>query len=150
METLIGRVEVVPVTPPMRNPTRLGGRHERQLAKRVGLRQFGVNHITLEPGATTSLRHWHEGEDEFVYVLRGAVTLVDDNGEHELAAGAFAGFPAGAPNAHQLTNRTAASAELLVAGTRKVGEERIHYPDEPEPGPFTVLRDADGDRLPPQ
>jgi uncharacterized cupin superfamily protein len=68
------------------------GKHEAQLGKAVGLTQFGVNHVTLEPGAASSLRHWHEGEDEFVYILDGELVLIDDNGEHRLSEGCFAGF----------------------------------------------------------
>jgi uncharacterized cupin superfamily protein len=123
------------------------GNVERQLAKRVGLKQFGVNHLSLAPGSVSSRRHWHEQEDEFVYVLSGSVTLHDENGHHELAAGDFSGFPAGAPNGHRLINKSAEPAVLMVVGTRKVGEEKIHYPDFPDPGPVTVIRDAAGDRV---
>ncbi len=125
----------------------LEDKEERQLSKAVGLSQFGVNHLTLQPGSQRARRHWHEEEDEFVYVLSGIVVLRDENGEVELTAGAFAGFPAGASNAHHVVNRSSAPAELLVVGTRKVGTERIHYPDEPDPGPFTVIRDQRGNRV---
>ena len=50
----------------------------------MGVTQFGANHVTLEPGSASALRHWREAEDEFVYVLSGELTLVDDNGEHAL------------------------------------------------------------------
>ena len=125
----------------------LAGGVERQIGKAAGLTQFGVNHVTLGPCTATSRRHWHETEDEFVFVLSGTVTLIDENGEHLLGPGAFAGFPAGAPNAHHLVNRSSATAELMVVGLRKVGEERIHYPDQADPGPFSILRDANGDRV---
>src|SRR6185437_5458050 len=59
------------------------GRREARLAKPLGLTQFGVNQVELNPGAATALRHWHETEDEFVYVLAGTVTLIDDNGAHD-------------------------------------------------------------------
>ena len=121
-------------------------RSEAQIGKALGLTQFGVNQVTLEPGSVSSLRHWHEGEDEFVYVLSGEVTLIDENGEHPLTAGAFAGFPAGVANAHHLANRSTADAVLLVVGTRKVGEERIHYPDDLAE-PSIVTRDASGNRI---
>lgn len=124
-----------------------GGRVERQLAKSVGIRQYGVNHLTLKPGGERAHRHWHEREDEFVYVPSGVVTLIDENGEREIAQGAFVGFPAGAPNARHLLNRPAADVQLLVVGTRQVGEEQIHYPDQADPGPFSVFRDGNGDRL---
>lgn len=145
-ETRTGRVSETPVAPNRPGPEG-AGRAERQMGKRVGLTQFGVNHLTLAPGAVSSRRHWHEGEDEFVYVVSGAVTLVDDNGAQELGAGDYAGFPAGAANAHHLVNRSTSPAELIVAGLRKVGEEKIHYPDEPDPGPFTVVRDGLGARV---
>jgi len=66
----------------------LEGRRKRKLGDTAGLTQFGVNYTILEPGAYSALRHWHEGEDEFIYVLDGVLTLIDDNGEHKLAASA--------------------------------------------------------------
>ena len=48
------------------------------------LTQFGVNPVVLEPGAGTSMLHWHFNQDEFVNVVEGTVTLVDDQGEHQL------------------------------------------------------------------
>ena len=110
-------------------PERFAGRKERRLAKPLGLSQFGVNHMTLEPGAWSSLRHWHAAEDEFVYVLEGVLTLVDNAGPHELGPGDFAAFPAGEANGHQIQNRSSAPGSFLVVGSRRPGEETIHYPD---------------------
>ena len=45
------------------------GREKAALGDVVGLTQFGVNLTRLKPGAASALRHWHEAEDEFVYVL---------------------------------------------------------------------------------
>jgi uncharacterized cupin superfamily protein len=70
-----------------------------------------------------------------------------ENGEMKLRCGAFAGFPAGAPNAHHLVNQSSEVAEFLVVETRKVGEERIHYPDQAEPGPFIQVRGRQGNRV---
>jgi uncharacterized cupin superfamily protein len=111
-------------------PELFAGNHEGRLGKLVGMTQFGVNHVTLDPGAASSLRHWHEAEDEFVYVLAGKLTLIDENGEHELEAGSFVGFPAGEPNAHHLVNASDAPAVFLAVGSRRPGEETIHYPDD--------------------
>jgi len=57
------------------------GRHKTALGNAVGLAQFGVNLTRLEPGAASALRHWHENEDEFVYVLEGEITLIENDGE---------------------------------------------------------------------
>ena len=89
-----------------------------------------MNLVTLEPGSQSALRHWHEAEDEFIYVLEGELTLVDDNGEHRLRAGSFAGFPAGVANAHHLLNSSMANASFIVVGSRMPGVETIHYPDD--------------------
>jgi uncharacterized cupin superfamily protein len=80
-------------------------RIKRALGDAGGLTQFGVNLTTLEPGAMSALRHWHQHEDELVFVLEGEVTLITDAGEEMLGRGMAATFPAGEPNAHHLVNR---------------------------------------------
>ena len=109
---------------------RYAGRHEARLAKAVGITQFGVNHVTLKPGAFSANRHWHEAEDEFVYVLSGYPSLFDDNGRHPLKAGDIIGFPAGEPNAHHIVNDSDSDAMIMVVGSRRPGQETIHYPDD--------------------
>lgn len=37
--------------------------------------------MRLPPGGWSSQRHWHSDEDEFVYVLAGELTLIEDRGE---------------------------------------------------------------------
>ena len=104
------------------------GRHVRGLGDALGLRNFGVNVVTLQPGAASAHRHWHSHEDEFVYVLDGALTLVMDAGERELGAGMVAGFAAGTADGHCLVNRGAEPASFLVVGDRSALDE-CHYPD---------------------
>ncbi|MGD9501594.1 MAG: cupin domain-containing protein [Methyloceanibacter sp.] len=106
----------------------LAGREKRALGDPLGLTQFGVNLVTLPPGAWSSQRHWHENEDEFVYVLEGEVSLVTDDGETVLRPGMAAGFPAGRPDGHHLINRGPAPARYLEAGTR-AATETAHYSD---------------------
>ena len=53
-------------------------RTRRRLGDAGGLRDFGVNLMTLPPGGWSSQRHWHSHEDEFVYVLEGELILVED------------------------------------------------------------------------
>ena len=88
------------------------------LGNEFGLDQFGVNLVTLEAGAWSSQRHWHEKEDEFIYVLSGEITLVDDTGEHVLKPGMCAGFKAGTPNGHCLKNLTDKPVQYLEVGSR--------------------------------
>jgi uncharacterized cupin superfamily protein len=93
-------------------------RVRQRLGDAGGLTQFGVNLLQLPPGAASSQRHWHSAEDEFVYVISGEVTLINDGGEEVLHAGDCAGFPKGDTNGHQLVNKSKAAAVCLEIGTR--------------------------------
>ena len=98
------------------------GRSSLRLGDAGGLTQFGANLVTLEPGALSSLRHWHQVEDEFVMVTQGECTLVQDAGETVMRAGDCAAFPAGNPDGHHFVNRSGALAQFLVVGTRAQAE----------------------------
>ncbi|MFC2970307.1 cupin domain-containing protein [Acidimangrovimonas pyrenivorans] len=96
----------------------MAGRSSLRLGQAGGLTQFGVNIVILEPGALSSLRHWHLKEDEFVMVLEGECTLVQDAGETLMQPGDCAAFPAGDPDGHQFINRSDSEARFLVVGSR--------------------------------
>ena len=106
----------------------VAGRETRRLGDAAGLTQFGVSLVRLKPGAAAGVRHWHENEDEFVYMLQGEATLVEDAGETPLGPGEAAGFKAGVANGHSMVNKSKADVLMLVVGTR-AGQERGHYPD---------------------
>ncbi|MFA3918276.1 cupin domain-containing protein [Ruegeria hyattellae] len=94
------------------------GRSSQRLGDAGGLTQYGVNLVRLEPGAASSLRHYHMEQDEFVMVTEGVCTLIDDDGEHAMQPGDCATFPAGDANGHHLVNKSDAPAAFLVVGTR--------------------------------
>lgn len=94
------------------------GRSSLRLGDAAGLTQFGVNLVSLEPGAMSSLRHWHMAEDEFVMVTEGECVMVTDAGETVMRPGDCAGFPAGSPNGHHFLNRTDRVAKFLVVGSK--------------------------------
>jgi len=98
--------------------TPCASRIRQRLGNAGGLTDFGVNLMTLPPGAWSSQRHWHTAEDEFVYVLTGQLTLVDDNGKTILSAGDCAAFPKGVNNGHHLINRSDCVATYLEVGSR--------------------------------
>ena len=109
--------------------SRMGDRTKRRLGDAAGLTQFGVNLVTLQPGAQSALRHWHTLEDEFVFVLEGELVLVTDAGEQLLGPGTCAGYPAGSTDAHHFVNRGPAVARFLEIGSR-VDADVAHYPDD--------------------
>lgn len=92
-----------------------------------GLTQFGAFIEELPPGSRSGHRHWHETEDEMIYVLSGEVVLVEDE-ETVLRPGDAACWPAGRPVGHRLDNRSDAPARYLVIGTRSA-TDTIHYTD---------------------
>jgi uncharacterized cupin superfamily protein len=104
------------------------GRERKRLGNAVGLDQFGVNLSRLKPGAASSQRHWHQYEDEFVYMLEGEVVLAEDGGETILRPGDAAGWKAGVANGHRLINRSNRDAVFLEIGTR-APREVATYPD---------------------
>ena len=104
------------------------GRHKQALGDVVGLTQFGVNITRIEPGQASALRHWHEQEDEFIYMLEGELVLAENDGETVLKIGDAAGFKAGSGVAHRLINRSNHDAVYFEVGTR-AKSERVHYPD---------------------
>jgi uncharacterized cupin superfamily protein len=108
--------------------SRVAGRRRRRLGDAAGLKNFGVNLTRLDPGAESSMRHWHAKQDEFVYVLEGELTLVTDAGRQKLTAGMAAGFPAGKADGHQLVNETAKPALYLEIGDR-TPEDAATYSD---------------------
>jgi uncharacterized cupin superfamily protein len=105
--------------PPFDEPCR--ARERTRLGDAAALTQFGVNLLRLPPGAWSSQRHWHTGEDEFVYVVSGEVVLATDAGEEVLRAGDCAGFPANDRDGHCLQNRSAQDAVVLEIGSRVPG-----------------------------
>jgi uncharacterized cupin superfamily protein len=103
-------------------------RSRQRLGNAAGLTDFGVNLLRLPPGTWSSQRHWHEAEDEFVFVVEGEVVLITDSGEEILRPGDCAGFKAGIKDGHHLQNRSSADAVLLEVGSRKP-EDAGEYSD---------------------
>jgi uncharacterized cupin superfamily protein len=94
------------------------GRVKQRLGDAGGLADFGVNLVRLPPGSWSSQRHWHSHEDEFVHVLEGELTLIEDGGETVLRAGNCAAFPKASGNGHHMINKSGATAVYLEVGTR--------------------------------
>ncbi len=93
-------------------------RVRQRLGNAGGLTDFGINLMRLPPGNWSSQRHWHSHEDEFVYVLEGELTLIEDDGETLLHAGDSAAFPKGTGNGHHLINKSSTVALYLEVGSR--------------------------------
>ena len=109
--------------------SRMKGRDKRPLGDLFGLMNFGVNLTRLKPGGSSSIRHAHTKQDEFLYILEGRPTLITDAGRTALEAGMCAGFRAGTGDAHQLVNETDEEVVYLEIGDRTDGDA-VTYPDD--------------------
>ena len=111
--------------PPFDQP--VAGRNYRRLAPALGLADFGVSEVTLEPGAWSSQRHWHEDEDEIVLMIEGEAVLIENGGETVMRAGDIAAFAKGIPNGHHLINRNDRPCRFVAVGRPAASD--CHYPD---------------------
>ncbi len=93
-------------------------RVRQRLGNAGGINDFGINLMHLPPGNWSSQRHWHTHEDEFVYVLEGELTLIEDGGETILRAGDCAAFPKNTGNGHHMINKSGKMAVYLEVGSR--------------------------------
>ena len=107
--------------PPFNQP--VAERWQRKIAEAAGLTELGARHVVLKPGAWSSQRHWHEGEDELLVMLSGRAVLVEDEGETELVAGDIAAWPKGVRDGHNLINRSDAPCSFVCvsAGNEEGG-----------------------------
>ena len=94
----------------------VAGRWQRRLAPAIGLTEFAASHVVLKPGAWSSQRHWHDGEDEFLVMIAGEAVLVEDEGPAVLRAGDIAAWPKGTTNGHHLRNDSDQDCAFIVVG----------------------------------
>lgn len=106
-------------------------RMEERFGDLANLRILGVNIVTLQPGQKSAQRHWHSGSDEFVMVLEGLATVIEDSTVTEIGPGDMALWPAGSEIGHQVVNRSETPLRYLCAGTNP-DAETVRYPDEGE------------------
>jgi uncharacterized cupin superfamily protein len=101
----------------------VAGRWQKAVGQAAGLTLLGARHVVLEPGAWSSQRHWHDGEDELLVMLSGGAVLIEDDGETELVPGDIAAWPKGVRNGHHLINRSSEPCSFVCvsAGTNSGG-----------------------------
>ncbi|AXC49109.1 cupin domain-containing protein [Paracoccus suum] len=104
-----------------------GRLHYRHITEAGGLTQFGAALETLLPGGQSSQMHWEEHEDEFMFMLSGTLTVVEDGVETIVGPGDSCCWRAGTPVGHMLKNHSDAPATYLIVGSRRP-ENICHYP----------------------
>lgn len=106
-------------------------RTEERFGDVAGLKILGVNIVTLAPGEHSAQKHWHSGSDEFIMVLEGMATVIEDDAATQIGPGDMALWPAASEIGHQIVNRSQAPLRYLCAGTNP-DAETVRYPDQGE------------------
>jgi uncharacterized cupin superfamily protein len=99
----------------------------------IGASMLGATIYELPPKQSNCPYHYEYGNEEWVIVLRGRLTVRHPNGEHELEAGDTAAFPEGPDGAHRLTNRSDEPVRFLMVSTKAVPNAAV-YPDSDKIG----------------
>lgn len=105
------------------------GRWYRRLAPALRLTKLGASHVVLQPGAYSSQRHWHAGQDELVVVLEGEAILIEDGGETLVGPGDVLGWAAGVRDGHRLHNRSDKPCTFVAISGGDPAKDRGEYPD---------------------
>lgn len=116
-----------------------------RLGAQAGAKRLGATLYELESGAIASPLHFHHGAEELLFVIAGEPSLrTGEAGEEErvLATGEVVSFPPGRAGTHQILNRAAAPARVLVCSTNDLPE----VAEQVETGLTVVLTD-EYDRL---
>jgi uncharacterized cupin superfamily protein len=115
-----------------------GGR-DAWVGARLGSELIGGTLYEIDAGKKLCPYHLHHASEEWLIVLRGRPTLRTPDGERDLEEGDVACFLRGSSGAHQVLNRSAAPARILMLST-KILPDVVEDPDSRKVG----ARDARG------
>jgi uncharacterized cupin superfamily protein len=101
-------------------------RSTRTLGTLVGLERIGVHLVRLVPGRESTQFHYHDADEEFLYVLAGRGIAEIGDHTYEVGPGDFMGFPAPSEG-HSLRNPFDEDLVYLMVGERNANDV-VHYP----------------------
>jgi len=101
-------------------------RSTRTLGTLVGLERIGVHLVRLAPGRESTQFHYHDADEEFLYVLAGRGVAEIGDRTYEVGPGDFMGFPAPSEG-HSLKNPFDEDLVYLMVGERNANDV-VHYP----------------------
>jgi uncharacterized cupin superfamily protein len=94
----------------------------------LGGQMLGATIYELRAGQSNCPYHYEYGNEEWLIVLGGTLTLRHAQGEDELEPGDVVCFPVGPDGAHKLTNNGEETVRLLMVSTRVEPAVAV-YPD---------------------
>lgn len=102
-------------------------RYSHNLGQSAGMQRIGVHQVRIEPGRDSTTHHYHDADEEFIYILSGQGQARIGDEVFAVEAGDFMGFPAPSPG-HSMTNTGAEDLVYLMGGERWA-TDLVHYPD---------------------
>ena len=102
----------------------------------IGAVKLGGTVYELGPGQSNCPYHYEYGNEEWLIVLEGTLTVRHPDGEDEVGPGEVVAFPDGPEGAHKLTNRSDAVVRVLMLST-KVDPSLSVYPDSDKVGAWS-------------
>lgn len=111
----------------------------RGLGAAVGAKETGCTVYELDPGHASWPYHFELAEEEWLFVISGAISVRVPDGERDLRAGDVICFPAGASGAHAVANRGTETARFAMISAGNLRGGGSVYPDE---GKFAIYADG--------
>jgi uncharacterized cupin superfamily protein len=108
----------------------------------IGASRLGATIYELPTGQSNCPYHYEYGNEEWLIVLSGRLTVRHPGGEEELGPGDTVAFPEGPDGAHRLTNRGEENARFLMVSTTAVPNAAV-YPDSDKIGLWPGHDDRD-------
>ncbi|MFB6073940.1 MAG: cupin domain-containing protein [Haloarculaceae archaeon] len=108
----------------------------KQLARAAGGEELGASLYQVPAGKRTWLRHYHEGNEEALFVLDGDGTLFlgPEETEHALAPGDYVALPRGEESSHEVVAGEE-GLRYLAFSTMNDPDVTV-YPDEDKIGVY--------------
>ena len=101
-------------------------RSAKNIGEATGLRNLGVQVMTVLPGNESTEYHRHLYEEQCFYILSGSATAIIDEKSYPIAPGDFLGFaPKGA--AHTFVN-TGSEPLVFLAARQMLEQDACDYP----------------------
>ena len=104
-----------------------------RFGKDLGAVMLGGTVYELPPGQSNCPYHYEYGNEEWLVVLSGRLTLRHPSGEDELEPGDVVSFPVGPEGAHKLMNKSAEVVRVLMLSTTIEPAVAV-YPDSDKIG----------------
>ena len=111
------------------------------LGDRAGMKRNQLHLARLAPGAESFVLHWHELQEEFVFILEGTGRATIGDAEVTVGPGDYVGFPCDGI-AHHLRNDGTTDLVYLMGGER-TALEVSHFPSLGK----TAVYDASGGKF---